>query len=180
LARRVDAHAGLRVPGCWSGFELTTRAILGQQMSVARATELAGRMVRTFGRPLSATNSLTHLFPEPKVLADADLTSIGLPTDRAKTIRALARSVSNGQIRLEGIVDWGIFLKRLCEVPGLAKWTAQYVAMRVLRDPDAFPAGERMLRGVLANCTTRELERRSEAWRPWRAYAAMLLWHSPA
>jgi AraC family transcriptional regulator, regulatory protein of adaptative response / DNA-3-methyladenine glycosylase II len=180
LARRVDAHAGLRVPGCWSGFELTTRAILGQQMSVARATELAGRMARTFGRPLSATNSLTHLFPEPKVLADADLTSIGLPTDRAKTIRALARSVSNGQIRLEGIVDWGIFLKRLCEVPGLAKWTAQYVAMRVLRDPDAFPAGERMLRGVLANCTTRELERRSEAWRPWRAYAAMLLWHSPA
>jgi AraC family transcriptional regulator, regulatory protein of adaptative response / DNA-3-methyladenine glycosylase II len=180
LARRVDALAGLRVPGCWSGFELTTRAILDQQMSVQRATELAGRMVRTFGRPLSAANNLTQLFPEPKALADADLTSICVPTERAKTIRALARAVSDGQIRLEGIADCGTFLKRLCEVPGLAKWTAQYVAMRVLRDPDAFPASALALRRMVANCTTRELERRSEAWRPWRAYAAMSLWRSQA
>jgi AraC family transcriptional regulator, regulatory protein of adaptative response / DNA-3-methyladenine glycosylase II len=180
LAGRVDAHAGLRVPGCWSGFELMTRAILGQQLSVQRATKLAGRMVSTFGRPLSATNNLTHLFPEPTALADADLTSIGVPTGRARTIRALARAVCDGQIRTEGIADCATFLKRLREVPGLAKSTAQYLTMRVLRDPDAFPAAELTLLGSVANCTTRELERRSEAWRPWRAYAALLLWQNPA
>ena len=94
--------------------------------------------------------------------------------------RALARSVNDGKITLDGIADCGTLLKRLYEVPGIVKWTAQYVAMRVLRDPDAFPATELASRRILANCTTHELEHRSEAWRPWRAYAAMLLWQSLA
>jgi AraC family transcriptional regulator of adaptative response / DNA-3-methyladenine glycosylase II len=166
----------LRVPGCWHGFELATRAILGQQITVKGATSLAGRIARTFGRPFSAAAGLTHLFPTPDVLADADLVSVGLTKARAQTIRDFARAVRDGQINFEGIVDTDAFLSRLCEIRGIGKWTAQYVAMRALGEPDAFPSGDLgLLRGAgLAN--PRELEHHAEAWRPWRAYAAMYLW----
>ena len=113
LAGRVEADPGLRVPGCWNGFELATRAILGQQITVKGATALAGRMVSTFGQPFSATGSLTHLFPAPEVLADAKLTDIGLPGARAETIRALARAVCDGRIRFEGVVESEDFLPDL-------------------------------------------------------------------
>ena len=176
LVGPVEARRGLRVPGCWNGFELTTRAILGQQVTVKGATALAGRLVSNFGRRFSAANGLTHLFPLPEVLADAKLTSIGLPAARAETIRTLARAVSDGQISFEGIVDSEAFLARLCEIPGIGKWTAQYVAMRALREPDAFPCGDLGLLHALNLGSPRELEQRGEAWRPWRAYAAMYLW----
>ncbi|HEX9305487.1 MAG TPA: AlkA N-terminal domain-containing protein [Thermoanaerobaculia bacterium] len=176
LRGRVEAEPGLRVPGCWSGFELATRAILGQQISVAGATTLAGRIVRAFGKPLSLANDLTHLFPEPHVLADADLAGVGLPRARSETIRAFARAVCDGRIRFEGVVDSDAFLTRLCEIPGIGEWTAQYVAMRALGEPDAFPAGDLGLQRALDSGSSRELERRAEAWRPWRAYAAMYLW----
>src|SRR6266513_3065885 len=176
LVGPVEARRGLRVPGCWNGFELTTRAILGQQVTVKGATALAGRLVSNFGRRFSAANGLTHLFPLPEVLADAKLTSIGLPAARAETIRTLARAVSDGQISFEGIVDSEAFLARLCEIPGIGKWTAQYVAMRALGEPDAFPRGDLGLLHALNLESARELEQRSEAWRPWRAYAAMYLW----
>jgi AraC family transcriptional regulator of adaptative response / DNA-3-methyladenine glycosylase II len=177
LAERVEADPGLRVPGCWNGFELATRAILGQQITVKGATALAGRMVSNFGKPFSAAKGLTHLFPSPEILADATLARIGMPNARAETIRALARAVCDGQISFEGIVDLDAFLARLCEIPGIGKWTAQYVAMRALGEPDAFPSGDL---GLLRNSglgSSRELERRAEAWRPWRAYAAMYLWN---
>jgi len=132
LAGRVETDPGLRVPGCWNGFELATRAILGQQITVKGATALAGRIVKTFGRPLSAAAGLTHLFPTPEVLADANLASIGLTKARAETIRAFARAVCDGQISFEGIVDSDAFLTRLCEIHGVGEWTAQYVAMRAL------------------------------------------------
>lgn len=176
LARRVEAHPGLRVPGCWNGFELATRAILGQQITVKGATALAGRMVRTFGQPFSPAVSLTHIFPSADVLADARLASIGLPKARAETIRALARAVCSGQISFEGIVELDAFLVKLCEIPGIGKWTAQYVAMRALGEPDAFPSGDLGLLRALDLGSSRELEERAEAWRPWRAYAAMYLW----
>lgn len=176
LADRVEAHPGLRIPGCWNGFELATRAILGQQISVKGATVLAGRIAKTFGRPFSAASSLTHLFPPPEVLAEAKLASIGLPRARAETIRALARAVCDGQISFEGIIESEVFLTRLDEIPGIGKWTAQYVAMRALGEPDAFPSGDLGLLRALALRSSRELERRAEAWRPWRAYAAMYLW----
>jgi len=177
LADGVKTDPGLRVPGCWSGFELATRAILGQQITVRGATALAGQLVRTFGRPFSATSNLTHLFPTPEILVNAELARIGMPRARAETIRALARAVCEGQISFEGVVDLDAFLARLCEIPGIGSWTAQYVAMRALGEPDAFPSGDL---GLLRNSglgSSRELERRAEAWRPWRAYAAMYLWN---
>ena len=176
LAPRLDAAPGLRVPGCWDGFELAIRAILGQQVSVKGATTLSGRLVRAFGRHLPSVGGLTHLFPTPKVLSDADCRNIGIPRARAETIRALARAVSDGQIKFEGIVNSDEFLSRLCQIPGIGHWTAQYIAMRALREPDAFPSGDLgLLRALRAN-TVHELESRAEAWRPWRAYAAMYLW----
>jgi AraC family transcriptional regulator of adaptative response / DNA-3-methyladenine glycosylase II len=177
LAERVRLAPGLRVPGCWNGFELATRAIVGQQISVSNATAVAGRIARRFGRPFSGTGKLTHLFPAPEVLAEADLTTVGLTRARAATIRALARAVCEGRIRFEGIVETDAFLARLCEIQGIGTWTAQYVAMRALGEPDAFPAGDLGLLRALNLTSSRELERRSEAWRPWRAYATMYLWN---
>jgi AraC family transcriptional regulator of adaptative response / DNA-3-methyladenine glycosylase II len=176
LAARVENNPGLRVPGCWNGFELAVRTILGQQVSVKGATTLAGRLVKTFGQPFVAAGGITHIFPEPQVLANARLSSIGLTSSRAETIRALARAVRDGKIIFEGIADSESFLTRLCEIPGIGHWTAQYIAMRALREPDAFPSSDLGLLRALDLGSSRELERRSAAWRPWRAYAAMYLW----
>lgn len=176
LATRIAADPGLRVPGCWNGFELATRAILGQQITVKGATRLAGRMVSAFGKTFRGAKGLTHLFPLPEVLATANLADIGVTGTRAETIQALARAVSAGEIKFEGVLDSDAFLRRLCEIPGIGKWTAQYVAMRALGEPDAFPSADLGLLRALGLTTSRELERRAEAWRPWRAYAAMYLW----
>ena len=177
LAGCLKAHPGLRVPGCWDGFELTTRAILGQQISVKGATTLAGRIARTFGASFQGPRGLTHLFPSPEVLAKAPLASIGLTRARAESRQALARAVSGGQLSFDGIVNADDFLTRLCQIPGIGKWTAQYVAMRALGEPDAFPRGDLGLLHALQVESPRELERHAEAWRPWRAYAAMYLWN---
>jgi AraC family transcriptional regulator of adaptative response / DNA-3-methyladenine glycosylase II len=169
----------MRVPGCWNGFELATRAVLGQQITVKGATALAGRIAKTFGQPFSTAGNLTHIFPLPEVLAEANLTSVGLTKARAGTIRCLARAVCDRQIKFEGIVDVDAFLDRLREIPGIGDWTAQYIAMRALREPDAFPSADLGLLRALNIKTPSELERRAEPWRPWRAYAAMYLWSSP-
>jgi AraC family transcriptional regulator, regulatory protein of adaptative response / DNA-3-methyladenine glycosylase II len=179
LAKRVDAQPGLRVPGSWSGFELAVRAILGQQITVKGATTVAGSLVRTFGKPFASPKGLSHVFPPPEDLADADLTAIGLTKARAATIRGLARAVCDGRISFEGIVAPEDFLTRLCEIPGIGKWTAQYIAMRALGEPDAFPSGDLGLLRALGLENSAELERRAEAWRPWRAYATMYLWSVP-
>ena len=176
LAALVETEPGLRVPGCWNGFELTIRAILGQQISVKGATALAGRMVSRWGKPFCGPNGLTHLFPAPEVLAEARLNKIGVTTARAETIRALARAVCEGKINFSGVVDSEAFLSQLREIPGLGNWTAQYVAMRALGEPDAFPSTDLGLLRAMNLGSYRELEHRSEAWRPWRAYAAMYLW----
>jgi AraC family transcriptional regulator of adaptative response / DNA-3-methyladenine glycosylase II len=178
LARRIEANPGLRVPGCWNGFELAVRAILGQQVGVKGATTLAGRMVKALGQPLSATAGITHLFPTPQILADANFSGVGLTGARAETIRALARAVCDGQLSFEAVADSADFLAHLCEIPGIGKWTAQYVAMRALREPDAFPSSDLGLLRALDLTSARELERRAEAWRPWRSYAAVHLWNS--
>lgn len=176
FAEKVEAEPGLRVPGSWNGFELTARAILGQQITVKGATALAGRLVAKFGQPFCGPKGLTHVFPEPEILADAKLNTIGLTAVRAETIRALARAICEGKISFAGVVDSAAFLKRLCEIPGIGSWTAQYVAMRALREPDAFPSTDLGLLRTMNLRSFRELERRSECWRPWRAYAAMYLW----
>src|SRR5579871_1520189 len=171
----LETNPGLRVPGCWDGFELTIRAILGQQISVKGATCLAGRIATAYGKQLSGAGNLTHLFPLPEVLADARLT--GLPASRAETIRAAARAVCEGRISFDGVVDSNTLLSRLCEIRGIGPWTAQYIAMRALREPDAFPSGDLVLLRALGLKNAKELELRSEAWRPWRAYAVMYLWN---
>jgi len=176
LRERIQSDPGLRVPGCWNGFELATRAILGQQITVKGATALAGRMAASFGKPFAGSAGLTHLFPLPEVLAEANLASVGLTKTRAETIRALARAVCDGRITFEGVVDSEVFLDRLCEIPGIGQWTAQYVAMRALREPNAFPSGDLVLLRALGTKSSRDLEERAQGWQPWRAYAAMYLW----
>ena len=176
LGARIRTEPGLRVPGCWNGFELTIRAILGQQISVKGATTLAGRIAKSYGQPFSGPAGLTHIFPGPQVLADAKLSSVGLTLKRAETIRSLARAVCEGRIQFERIHDTDAFLSRLVEIPGIGSWTAQYVVMRALGDPDAFPTGDLGLLRALGLTTARDLEKRAEAWRPWRSYACMYLW----
>jgi len=176
LGRLLAAHDGLRVPGCWDGFELAVRAVLGQQVTVKGASTLAGRLAREFGTPMIAGGGLTHLFPSPETLARADVSRIGLPAARAESIRALACAVADGQISFAGGVDLAAFLKRFRELPGIGDWTAQYVAMLAFGDPDAFPASDLGLLHATGTGHPRELEKLSSPWRPWRAYAAMCLW----
>jgi AraC family transcriptional regulator, regulatory protein of adaptative response / DNA-3-methyladenine glycosylase II len=174
LRRTLSAHAGIRTPGAWDAFELTVRAILGQQISVKAATTISGRIAARWGTAIDTAAGLTRLFPTVDQLADAPLEEAGLTTARAATVRALARSVRDGLVVFDGLST----LASLREIAGIGEWTAGYVAMRALTDPDAFLSGDLVLRRMAGDCSARELERRSEAWRPWRAYAVMLLWQA--
>jgi AraC family transcriptional regulator of adaptative response / DNA-3-methyladenine glycosylase II len=187
LKRTIRRYPGLRVPGAWSRFETAVRAILGQQVTVSGATQLTGRLVRSFGRSIvdagrASDEPLKYLFPRPKDLIDVDIASIGIPKARAESIRALAKAVCDGQPVLEPAPSLEISVERLTQLPGIGDWTAQYTAMRALREPDAFPAGDLGLRKALARNgtlpTPAALRKRAESWRPWRAYAAMWLWAS--
>jgi AraC family transcriptional regulator of adaptative response / DNA-3-methyladenine glycosylase II len=178
LAARLKARPGLRVPGCWNGFELAVRAILGQQIAVKAATTLAGRLAKALGQSFAGPMGLTNLFASPETLAEKPLADIGLTGKRAEAIRRLAGAVAEGRICFEGPTDSGILLARLREIPGIGPWTAQYIAMRALGEPDAFPCADLGLRHALNLGSARELQQRAEVWRPWRAYAAMYLWSS--
>src|SRR5262249_38369707 len=137
---------------------------------------LSGRLSRTFGTPVVVSQKLTHLFPSPEKLAESDLARIGLPKARAHSLRSLARTVCEGKIAFSGVVHVEEFLEKFRELPGIGAWTAQYVAMRALGEPDAFPASDLGLLRAAGLRNPRELENRAEGWRPWRAYAAMYLW----
>lgn len=180
LEARVRARPGLRVAGAWEGFELAVRTILGQQVSVKGATTLAGRIVARYGEPLPAPiGGLTHLFPTPAAIAGADPATFGLPRARAETLGLLAAAVRDGALRLDGSQPPEETIERLLEIKGIGPWSAQYIAMRALRDPDAFPASDLGLVRAYApgtQLTPAALAERAEAWRPWRAYAAMHLW----
>ena len=184
LGRLARAHPGIRVPGAWDGFELGVRAILGQQVTVKGATTLAARLVRRFGGRLGSAGSNGGrpelIFPKAPELSRADLTGIGLPRARAMAIRKFAAAVCRGEIRFELPLEREQFLAQLTAIPGIGEWTAEYVAMRALGDPDAFPATDLgLLRSVgdgRNKMTPAKLRDLSEAWRPWRAYAAMILW----
>jgi AraC family transcriptional regulator of adaptative response / DNA-3-methyladenine glycosylase II len=178
----IRARPGLRVPGAWDPFELAVRAVLGQQVTVRGATTLAGRLVEGWGRPIAGGEpGLTHLFPTPAALAGADVERIGLPRARAATIRALAAAVASGALVLDGAAGLDDAIARLAALPGVGPWTAHYVAMRALGEPDAFPAGDLGVRRALGNgrgpLTASAAERAAEAWRPWRAYAVFHLWN---
>jgi AraC family transcriptional regulator, regulatory protein of adaptative response / DNA-3-methyladenine glycosylase II len=183
LAALVAARPGLRVPGAWDGFELAVRAVLGQQVSVAAARRLAGRLVAAHGAPLASVvdGGLRNVFPRPDRLAAADLAALGMPRVRAAALSALARAAAGDPALFEPRGDLDATVARLRALPGIGEWTAQYIALRALREPDAFPAADV---GLLRATTDAEGTRptpaallaRAEAWRPWRAYAAQHLW----
>ena len=182
LAPLLTRRPGLRVPGAWDGFELAIRAVLGQQITVTAAARLAGRLVSAYGAPLTAPEpGLTHVFPTPEALANADLSTLGMPKARAATLSAMAVTVLREPQILAGSGDLEQAVARLRAIPGVGEWTAQYIALRQLREPDAFPASDLGLIRALADASGKrpsagEVLARAERWRPWRAYAAQHLW----
>ena len=180
LSSLIEEEPGIRVPGCWNGFELAIAAILAHKTSLKRSAELLGRITQAYGKRISDKEDLTHLFPQAEILADAKLTDVGLAGKRAETIRALARAVCEGAVSFERIVDSETFLGKFREIPGIDKSTAQYVAMRALGDPDSFPMADLDLLSTLRLKTSREMVERAETWRPWRSYASMYLWNARA
>jgi AraC family transcriptional regulator of adaptative response / DNA-3-methyladenine glycosylase II len=169
LGPLVAARPGLRVPGAFDGFELAVRAVVGQQISVAGARTLLGRIVTRAAAP-------GGLFPTPAHLLETDLTGLGLTNRRIETLKDLAARLAEGQIDLDGGQDPAEAVAGLLEVPGIGPWTASYIALRALRDPDAWPTGDLVLKKRMAalGITDDHIER----WRPWRAYAALHLWSS--
>jgi AraC family transcriptional regulator of adaptative response / DNA-3-methyladenine glycosylase II len=182
LARHAARRPGLRVPGAYDGFELAVRAILGQQVSVKAASTLAGRLAARFGEPLETPFAcLNRLTPTAERLARArtgELAALGMTRPRAESIRALARAVARHEIDLAPGPDPAEIAAALVRLPGIGDWTAEYIAMRALRWPDAFPAGDLGLLRATGLKSARALGKLAEAWRPWRAYAAMYLWDS--
>jgi AraC family transcriptional regulator of adaptative response / DNA-3-methyladenine glycosylase II len=183
LRDAVREAPGVRVPGAWDGFELAVRAVLGQQVSVKGANTLAGRLVTRFGarsRLAAGDADLHSLFPTPEALATADIAEIGIPRARAEAISALARAIAGGELDLDAPQDLDEAVAQLTAFPGIGEWTAHYIAMRARNEPDAFPATDLGLRRALARngrpISGAELRSIAEDWRPWRAYAAMLLW----
>ncbi|MFD2265154.1 AlkA N-terminal domain-containing protein [Lacibacterium aquatile] len=187
LAPLVARRPGLRAPGAWDSFELAVRAILGQQITVPVASRLAGTLAATFGGTLSDPAALalglTHVFPDAAALAKADIAGLGLmPGARAKALTGLAAAVATDPRLLCPYGDLDSAVAKLCALPGIGDWTAQYIALRALRESDAFPAADVGLLKAMAVAGIRpsvpELLDRAETWRPWRAYAAIHLWAS--
>jgi len=186
LRRWLRSHPGVRVPGAWDGWELAVRAILGQQVSVKAATTLAGRVVDTYGEILALdlpAKMPGRLFPSPARLLRARLENLGIIRSRAQSIRVLARAVVDGKVRFDATQPLDEFRDAMTGLPGIGDWTADYVAMRALKDPDSFPATDLGLRRAFegvkgGRVSARELQELAESWRPWRAYAALLIWNS--
>ncbi|MCC2640001.1 MAG: putative ada regulatory protein [Nitrospira sp.] len=183
LAPLIASRPGLRAPGCWDGFELAVRAVLGQQVTVEGARRLGNKLILLCGDPVpnAVDARLARTFPSAGCLARVDLSSIGMPASRRATVNALAQAaVANPRLftPLDSIEDR---IAQLRAIRGIGEWTAQYIALRAMREPDAFPAtdlgilrGAAHLGGVAP--TALQLLQRAEAWRPWRAYAAQHLW----
>ena len=181
LSRLIEASPGLRIPGTIDPFELTVRAILGQQITVMGARTLAARIASAYGRPLGSTGQITTTFPAPSRLAGAALERLGIPRMRADAIRSVARLALEGE-SVDTAARWleSPSAESLLDVKGIGPWTASYVALRGFRDRDALPTSDLGLRQVLgapsAPMSARALAKRASAWRPWRGYAAVHLW----
>ncbi len=183
----VNKRPGLRLPSGWDGFEIAARAVIGQQISVPAARTVTARLAERFGTPLPSSFTelgLRHAFPIADTLADADLSGLGLTTSRATTLRGIARAIVDGHVdfRVERTLD--DFVERWTRLPGIGPWTAQYIALRALGHPDAFPAEDLVLQKHVptdgTRMTTKALLARAEAWRPWRGYAVIQLWRDAA
>jgi len=185
LGPRILARPGLRVPGAWDPFETAVRAIVGQQVTVTAATSLMGKIAAAFGEPIDdAGDGLNRLFPSAAVLSGASIAELGVPRVRAAAITALAGRIVDGSIALDGSLGHREVVAELTAVPGIGPWTAEYIAMRALAEPDAFPPGDVGVLRALADGqqrpTASQVERRTQTWRPWRAYGVMYLWTSDA
>lgn len=180
LGELAARRPGLRVPGAFDGFELAVRAILGQQVTVASARTVAGRLAGALGdRVETPCAALTTVFPSATRVADTSprlIARLGMPEARARTIVALARCVADGDLVLMPNADIETTLTRLRALPGVGEWTAQYIAMRALAWPDAFPHTDLGVMKALGEKGARRVLEAGEAWRPWRAYAVMHLW----
>lgn len=182
LGSLADPLPGLRVPGAFDSFEVAVRAILGQQVSVKAATTLMGRLVKAIGTPLAVPmEKFTYFTPTPEQIARCTpevLTPLGILHKRAVSIIALAQAIAEGQLHLAPYVDTEATIIRLKRLPGIGDWTAQYMAMRILADPDAFPYSDLWLRRALNVEKPQQVLHQATVWQPWRAYAAMHLWKS--
>ncbi|MDF1485722.1 AlkA N-terminal domain-containing protein [Ramlibacter sp. H39-3-26] len=183
LHARFPLGDGLRVPGTPDGFELAVRAVLGQQVTVAAARTLGGRLVAAFGEAVETPFAgMARLFPTPAALAAASgdaLGRLGIVRQRQAALQALARETAAGRLALYPGADVAATCAALRALPGIGDWTAQYVAMRALRWPDAFPAGDVALQKALGVATARAAEAAAQGWRPWRSYAVLRAWHAP-
>lgn len=176
---------GLRVPGCFDGFELCVRAVLGQQITVQAAGTLAGRIAKAFGTPLASEQTgLTYVFPSAEEMLgldgkiEAHLGPLGVIAPRARAIQALSREIVTGELSFGFGGDVEAAIKKLMEIPGIGAWTALYIAMRALGNPDAFLETDLGIRKALGNRKPKEIRELSEQWKPWRSYATMALWDS--
>jgi AraC family transcriptional regulator of adaptative response / DNA-3-methyladenine glycosylase II len=186
LAGLVKERPGLRAPGGWDGFEIAIRAVLGQQISVAAACQLAGKLVKLRGRlvpkPFRNHPQLSHAFPDAKRLASASLIGLGMPAARLLALKAVAENTMANPNLFSPFGGIDETVERLKAIRGIGEWTAQYIALRAVRESDAFPATDLgLLRGAVsiaggARVNPASLIRRAECWRPWRAYAAQHLW----
>ena len=181
LAPMVRRFPGLRVPGCWSGFEVAVRAILGQQVTVKAASTLVARVAERYGEAYECdVEGLHYTFPEPAQLVLADLDGMGIVGARIAAIRVVAEQLERGELDIGGGMDTETFVPAICKIKGVGEWTAQYIAMRALSDPNAFPHSDLILRRAVAEpgdiLTPSALRQRAESWQPWRAYCAILLW----
>jgi AraC family transcriptional regulator, regulatory protein of adaptative response / DNA-3-methyladenine glycosylase II len=185
LGPLVKANPGMRVPGAFNGFELGLRAILGQQVSVKSATTVAGRLVAALGEPIvTPFSELTRLTPSPRRVAQSsvdELVKFGIVSARCKGILGLAHAQVSGKLSLDSGNHHNpeATIQRLAELPGIGPWTANYMAMRALRWPDAFPKEDIAVRHNLGGVTAKQAEEMSQAWRPWRSYAVLHIWKNP-
>jgi AraC family transcriptional regulator of adaptative response / DNA-3-methyladenine glycosylase II len=176
LAPLVAGAPGRRVPTSPDAAELAVRAVLGQQVSVAGARTLSGRLLRAAGTPLAEPiGSLTHAFPRPDALAAADLDAVGIPGTRRRAVRALAAALADGTVALDAGADREAARQSLLALPGIGPWTAAIVGLRGLADPDVWLPGDLALRRSLSTLGTTETQAVLR-WRPWRSYAVMHLW----
>jgi AraC family transcriptional regulator of adaptative response / DNA-3-methyladenine glycosylase II len=182
LVALVTRRPGLRIPGTWDPFESGVRAIVGQQISVAAGRTLMRRLVERAGERIAEDTQLTHLFPTPTALAQSNLESLGIPRARLSALQGFARAVADGTIAFNESSER--VMRALLQLPGVGPWTAGYVALRGLGEPDGFPAGDLILRQqaspAAGTLTARELDQRAQAWRPFRGYAVIHLWQASA